>query len=737
LPEGQAVDGLAVGTLPTQTDVKNRWADGSIRYAILTAKVTDVGIYDIREAALSAGTFTPVAPAAVLDLNIEGVHYISEVTASTPGTDLWLDGALVREYRIRDIPHNNGAAHPFLSNIWDVRMYNDGTARVDATVENIRDVAIAAGVVYGVDILLNDLNVFHRDATVPGLNLLTTDGCQSTTINNGLETGNYIRLTSGPLAGEIAIVNSASDTFGSYPVCFSSPQENVAWERVLYHPYATRWRRTFAINGFTEAAVVPDFAPFIAAEAVPAYMPTVANYPRTVSKGQGERHDILNFGGMCMYMPTSGGREDIGPYPDWTAQYIVHKTASLRENMLVNGDLAGSWSGHFTKDDPASIVTVNEMPDYWLDSRAWGDNKPLNNLRGITNNPDGAHVPSLAYVPYLITGDRYYSDEMLLYANHALLASNPGYNGRFGEQGLIWSNEMRGWAWRFRDITDAANYLPDNHKYKDYFTGIKNNNLKAMDKLSDDNPSPLGFIPFGTGADREFVTCAFPWQYAYTAWSLDHAIRQNTAADGSIMRDRILNMAVTVLNSAPDFPPEYAVMYWPAFGTRTEEDNIRYFTTWKEVFEVNFRNEDGSLKSRGSWAGGYGDETHMLMVMAKRVGLPNAASSLAWVDYEVDNGSMIGSLNARAAYALLDGSPASGAYVEPAIHSPSNRLKAIPVPGGLLITGLVQGEFFRTYNLQGQLVCQGKATATEVHVPLRERGVYIVTAGNGVVKAAY
>jgi hypothetical protein len=743
LPEGQATDGLAVGALPTQTDVKNRWVDGSIRYAILTVKVTAAGTYDIREAGTPAGSFTPVTPAAQLDLAIEGAHYVSTVTASAQASsqsmDVWLDGPLVREYRIRDIPQNNGAAHPFLSNIWDIRMYNDGTARVDVTVENIRDVAIAGGVVYGVDILLNGLNVFHRDAAAPGANPLTTDGCTSTSANNALETGNYIRLTSGPQAGEVAIVGRASDTFDSYPVCFSGAQENVAWERVLYHPYATRWRRTFAVNGFTEAAVVPDFAPFIAANAVPAYMPTVNNPSHTLQRGQWERSDILNFGKMVMYMPTGGGREDIGPYPDWTAQYVVHKTASLREYMLANGDLAGSWSGHYAKDDPSSIVTVNEKPDYWFDQRAGEGNKPLNNLRGVTNAPDGAHVPSLAYVPYLITGDRYYSDEMLHYANHAVLGSYPGYNSRLGEQGLILSNEMRGWAWRFRDITDAANYLPDNHRYKDYFTGIRDNNLKAIDKYSDDNPSPLGFIPFNTNTSGDFVTVAFPWQYAYMAWSLDHAIRQSTAANGSVMRDRILTLALASLNSAPDFPPEYATMYWPAIGVRTEAGGIRYLSTWKELFDANFRNEDGSLKPPPAWAGNYGNEMHMLMVLAKQAGLPNAASGLTWVDREAGNGSMIGSLNARAAYALLDGSPDFGDSVEPfpVVLSPSNRLKATPVSGFLLITGLAEGEPFRIYNLQGQLIYQAKAGATEERVPLHQRGVYIVTAGKEAVKTAY
>src|SRR5262249_14389722 len=39
LPQGFAYDGLQVGNLVTQTDVKNRWIDGSIRYAIVTAAV--------------------------------------------------------------------------------------------------------------------------------------------------------------------------------------------------------------------------------------------------------------------------------------------------------------------------------------------------------------------------------------------------------------------------------------------------------------------------------------------------------------------------------------------------------------------------------------------------------------------------------------------------------------------------------------------------------------------------
>jgi hypothetical protein len=43
VPQGLAVNGLRVGSLATQTDVKNRWPDGSIRFAVVTVNVPAAG----------------------------------------------------------------------------------------------------------------------------------------------------------------------------------------------------------------------------------------------------------------------------------------------------------------------------------------------------------------------------------------------------------------------------------------------------------------------------------------------------------------------------------------------------------------------------------------------------------------------------------------------------------------------------------------------------------------------
>ena len=75
-----------------------------------------------------------------------------------------------RNRRVRDIPNLNGVEHPFLSNIWDIRIYNDSTGIIDVTLENIRDVAEADGVVYGVDAIVDGAVAYRHEKLRSGKN---------------------------------------------------------------------------------------------------------------------------------------------------------------------------------------------------------------------------------------------------------------------------------------------------------------------------------------------------------------------------------------------------------------------------------------------------------------------------------------------------------------------------------------------------------------------------------------
>ena len=139
LPRGAATGGLQVGTLATQTDVKNTWPDGSIRFAIVTVNATAAGTFAVSPAAPSGRAMAPTVPAASVVLTIDGAAYTATLPPA-PSSDLWLSGPLAYEGRSMVAPVSpDGGAHPFLRVIFDTRVYNDGEARVDVSVENMLD----------------------------------------------------------------------------------------------------------------------------------------------------------------------------------------------------------------------------------------------------------------------------------------------------------------------------------------------------------------------------------------------------------------------------------------------------------------------------------------------------------------------------------------------------------------------------------------------------------------------
>ena len=132
LPQGAATD-LRVGQLATQVDVKTRYSDGSMRFAVLTMKVPASGTYSLVAGSSSQGTaVVPTWPSASVQMKVwpSGTTYSATLPAFD-GTNSWLSGPLVREARVRVTPWAGGVPHPFLRVLFDIRPYNDGSHRVD------------------------------------------------------------------------------------------------------------------------------------------------------------------------------------------------------------------------------------------------------------------------------------------------------------------------------------------------------------------------------------------------------------------------------------------------------------------------------------------------------------------------------------------------------------------------------------------------------------------------------
>ena len=121
--------------------------------------------------------------------------------------------------------------------------------------------------------------------------------------------------------------------------------------------------------------MTPDLRPFNASRALPKFLSIVTN---VVSAPTGARYEILREGALTANMADQRGRQELAPFPDWTARYLVHKHATQRAFVLANGDLSGSWPVHVREaDDSATsgvgserLLSLDQRPTCWYDARA-------------------------------------------------------------------------------------------------------------------------------------------------------------------------------------------------------------------------------------------------------------------------------------------------------------------------------------------------------------------------------
>ena len=143
--------------------------------------------------------------------------------------------------------------------------------------------------------------------------------------------------------------------------------------------------------------------------------------------------------------------------------------------------------------------------------------------------PDNAHQPSIAYAPYLLTGDRYYAEEMAFWANYGMVRTYPG-DGIRGSQGILENNETRGFGWALRNMADAAAYYPQSSPMRAYLAQKVANNLAWLDQYAEDqNPltNPFQILWINRRPDGgQFISM---WEQTYLAYAIDRANAQGFA----------------------------------------------------------------------------------------------------------------------------------------------------------------------------------------------------------------
>jgi hypothetical protein len=207
--------------------------------------------------------------------------------------------------------------------------------------------------------------------------------------------------------------------------------------------------------------------------------------------------------------------------------------------MMANDNAVGSYGFHYRDAATGLPVSIEDHPyitlaDYSYASTSGGGEKKdlITRCSGDCASPyvyDIAHQPSIGYVPYLVTGDYYYLEELQFEASYDELWGNPGY--RNAGKGILrhTQGQVRGQAWALRTIAQAAFASPKGSPMKAYFTQMMRNNIDNYTKyyMDQQDKHPLHVLDdYGAviypihGETRVGIA---PWQQDFFGWSVSNA----------------------------------------------------------------------------------------------------------------------------------------------------------------------------------------------------------------------
>lgn len=539
IASGQFVVASRAGSaLPTQTVVKRRHPDGSVLHAIVSVRLPAAAATAPTNASMAltlAATASNATGTALLvsdvtasgspDYRVEiteksvlkngttpapeaGRVFSSSLKAALAGsTDSWISGPIASEWRARVAPNDTSAvAHPGLRVSFDARYYSASDGRLSVAIENVESTPARGDRQY-------DLKVLRIEG------------------------------------GSTSVVYSRND---------------------IKHFAQTRFRNIFYFGTGKEILAIPDSVRMKLARAIPNYANITipaATLSSAYTSWLAKPRDVFESGIITKVFGTTGGRGDIGPLPEWAARAFISSDPRMYQIMLDSAERAAYFRVHYNEFNAPGLFSIDTHPTVNLNEQRYNNvaDRILDPVLPVTSpsgwSVDRAHQPSLAYAPYLVTGDRYYLDELCYWANYNFIADDANRDGANGRA----YDQMRGIAWILRTLGHAAWATPDDDIRKAYFTSkLEYNfawirvNILPKNQLGYWS-NPLGesgqtISPYQSSAFNTAVNYGMaPWQHNFVTIAIAEMAAKGY--DVTDIRDFALGFTTRLFTSAPTYSP--------------------------------------------------------------------------------------------------------------------------------------------------------------------------------------
>ncbi len=662
LPAGTFLEARdSTGTPVTvQMDEVSTHADGSVRFAVLSAQVAGLKPGEQRVVNLFKATTAPPAPGGVslpasYDMKLTAMVYSPQITRITFGNrsgttagvpfvageviTLQLGSTSVEQFTLAVTADQAGGGFQTLAKIAEAFM-----AQINASSKAYRASKYGEGGGYEwlwISPVANDAPAFNvkfvyaGNAKLSATNLQNYQAPRQYTVDARAALDKAIASTTqtprlnGTVAREYALAVPFTDATGAkhpqlmarlysrlyeagrrvrtdvalennwtydpspgnlmYEFTVSQNGQTVLRQPTFTHNHHARWHKVLWTGDAPQVELRHYMPYFLDSRATWNYDLTLAVPESVLSTEAGNlaKADTSPMGAAFVlpYFPTTGGRQDIGPLPRWTALFLVTQDARARASMLANADAAGSVPIHYrdsTTDQPVSLETHPGLAMVIGTSTAQDALPTVSNDATIWS-PDISHQPSFSYIPYMVTGDAYYLDETLFWANWNMGKINPGYRG--GGQGLIHDEQMRGQAWALRTLGEAARALPDRHAMKSYFQRKLNDNLAWYVQQYPRNTSGT-VSPMGMMEKADAIGQTAPWQNDFMALVAGQLAETGDAAAIEYANWITRFTVGRTTHEGAGFCRAQA----PAYYIAIRDSSNRFITDWSQLYKANWPN---------------------------------------------------------------------------------------------------------------------------------------------------
>ncbi len=311
--------------------------------------------------------------------------------------------------------------------------------------------------------------------------------------------------------------------------------------------------------------------------------------------------------GVMQYMPTTGGRFDIGPATGWQAAWLISGDARAAAFATGQAEAAGAVPWHFWDPGGGASGTggwldTRRWPGFWSDPRAGSPPRSLAQPIPTTTgwSTDHAHQPTLAFVPFLLTGRRAFLDELQAAASFAVVGTYPdGRNPepRLGDVIVVNGGQVRSEAWTLRELDGAGWISPEDDANTPFLRQAAASNWSwlhgQLQRWTALQGQAHGQVP---GANGDPTTMA-PWQQDYFA-SIAAAGTARGNADARAVLAWMGNfLAWRFLSETLGFTATDGVGY--QLAVLPEERGRMPFATWAQLGAETRRR---GLSKPGGWA---------------------------------------------------------------------------------------------------------------------------------------